>query len=263
MIAQSRGPQSRRSSSDRQGAAENVSLLGHVHLRFILYDLVDLLARRSLVGLLVTHDGVDRLGLQGRLAGVGHEIHAGGFPRFGIEVGQHPGLEDDRPATGNHVLQVRRGARAAVHGHGRLGALETVLGAGVAAGRIAHHVDRELHRFRRTVGVSGRPRQRNAEQAAIQKERMGAFLVLRESRAVRPIERGEDRIFAIGFPPARQKARGRYAHPIGRLMTIHAGSPVGSQCRKEGMTFGVHGPRRIEHADAFRPCCQRRRTPAG
>ena len=82
MVAQCGGTQRGGSARDSQRTAEDVSLLGHVHLRFILDDLVNLLARGSLVGLFMTHDGADRLGLQGRLAGVGHEIHAGRVSRF-------------------------------------------------------------------------------------------------------------------------------------------------------------------------------------
>ena len=70
MVAQCGHPQPRRSARDRQGAAEDVRLLRHVDLRLKLDDLLDLLARGSLAGLLVTHDGADRLRLQGRLAGV-------------------------------------------------------------------------------------------------------------------------------------------------------------------------------------------------
>ena len=47
-------------------------------------------------GLLVAHDGADRLGLERRFARIGHQIHADRLAGFRVEVGQHSGLEDDR-----------------------------------------------------------------------------------------------------------------------------------------------------------------------
>ena len=220
-----------------------------VDLRFKLDDLFDLLARGSHAGLFVTHDGAERLGLERRLAGIAHQIHADGLPGFRIDIGQHAGLEHDRLAAGNDVFQIRRRARAAVNGDRRLGALEAVLRAGVAPGRVAHHFDRELDWLRRAIGILAAARQRNAEQPALQQQRMRAFLFLRQSRAIRPIERREDRVLAIGCVPAVQQAGGGDAHPVSRLVTIHAGSPVGSQRGKERMAVRVHGARSIENAE--------------
>ena len=90
---------------DGQRPAEDVRRLRNVDLRLKLDDLFDLLARGRGAGLLVTHDGAHRLGLQRGFTGIGHEIHADRLPGFRIDIGQHAGLKHDRRATGNNVLQ--------------------------------------------------------------------------------------------------------------------------------------------------------------
>jgi hypothetical protein len=62
------------------------------------------------------------------------------------------------------------GAGTAKHRHGRVGTLKTVDRVGVAAGRIADHVDGELRIDRRPVRAPGRPRQRNPDEAALEQE---------------------------------------------------------------------------------------------
>src|SRR4029078_4877659 len=126
-------------------------------------------------------------------------------------------------------------AGSAVDRNCRIGTLETVFLAGVAAGRVAHDFNRELDLLRRAVGVLGRPRKWNSEQAAIEQQGMRASQVLREPGTIRTVEGGEYGIFPIGQAPALIEAHGRYAHPISRLMTIDTGSPVCSQGSKEGM----------------------------
>src|SRR6185369_6268945 len=78
---------------------------------------------------------------------------------------------------------------------------------------------------------------------------MRALLILRQSGTIRTVELGEYRVFTVGQPPALEQTLYRDAHPVGRLMTIYAGSSVGSQRGKERMAFGVHGPRRVNHAE--------------
>ena len=78
---------------------------------------------------------------------------------------------------------------------------------------------------------------------------MLALQTLREPGTIRTIERREYRVFAVGRAPTVDEARGGDAHPVGWLVTIHAGAPVGSQRIKERMAVGVHGSRRVENAE--------------
>ena len=229
MIAHRRHPQTRRSARHGQRPSENVRRLRHVDLRLKLDDLLDLLPRGRGAGLLVSHDRAHRLRLERRFTSIGHEIHADRLAGFRIDIGQHAGLQHDRRAAGNNVFQIRRHAGTPIDGNRRLGALETVLAAGIASGRVAHHLDRELDRLRRAVGISRRPGERNPEKPALEQERMRAFLLLRQVRTVRAVERREDRVLAIGRVPAVGQAGGRYAHSPRWLMTSDAGAPVRSQ----------------------------------
>ena len=72
-------------------------------------------------------------------------------------------------------------------------------------------------------------------------------LVLRQVRAIRPVEGRKDGILTVGGEPAlSQTLRGDGHAPRG-LMAIHAGTAVRAQWRKEGMPAGFHGSRSLDH----------------
>src|SRR5689334_11452071 len=150
----------------------------------------------------MTHDRVKSLRLERRLPGIGHQVHADGLPGFRVHIRQCPGLQDNWPAAGDDVLEIRRGARTAVNGYGGFGALQPVFGTGVTSRRIAHHLDRELHRFSRTVRILWRPRKRYPEQSALEQERMRTFFILRQPRTIGAVECSEYRVLTVGQLPA-------------------------------------------------------------
>ena len=126
--------------------------------------------------------GVGRLRLQRRHARVGHHVHARRQARVGIADGGQPALRDegaDAEVAVGQIFRVGDGPRPAVHRHGRLCGLKAVLGMRVAAGRIAHHLERELDGQRSAGGVARRPRQADADQAARQQQRVRGRIAVR------------------------------------------------------------------------------------
>src|SRR5204863_4527621 len=67
--------------------------------------------------------------------------------------------------------------------------------------------------------------------------RVRLLFVLREVRAVRAVDRGEERILAVGVRPAVADKIERKAHGVAGLVTRDTGAPVGAECREEGMTL--------------------------
>jgi hypothetical protein len=195
----------------------------------------------------MSHDGADRLGLERGLARIGQEIHCRRISGFRIDIGKHARLQNERTSPGHDVFQVHRRARTAVDRNRRLSAIQAIFRAGVAASGIANDFDLEVDGVRRTVSILRGPRERNAEQTAVQQERVRAPLILRETRAVRTVERRKDRVLAVRAHPALDHAGCGNAHRIRRLMAVHTSAAVRPQRHKEGMAFGIHRPRGVNH----------------
>ena len=128
-------------------------------------------------------------------------------------------------------------------------ALEAVDRIEVDAGRIADDLDGELGRDRAPGDRPRRPRQPDADQAAIEQQRMRALLVLRQARVVGAVDGGEHRIAAAGHAPALAQRRHREAHRIRRLMTGHARASVGAERREERMPVRVDRAGGQQHAE--------------
>jgi len=123
---------------------------------------------RSLLRLQVAKRGADGLRGERRFAGVGHHIHADGLAGFGIRVGGHTGFQHDWAGRVGDVLQIRRHAGAAENRDRLFPALQSVGRIEIAGRGIADYFNRKFG-----LHVVWRPRQRNANQAAVQQQRMG------------------------------------------------------------------------------------------
>ena len=120
---------------------------------------------------------------------------------------------------------------------------QAVLRIEVAARGIAHHLDGELRIDARAVRPLRRPRQPDAEQAALEQQRVRAADRLRQVRAVRAIDRREQRILALGRrPSARGCCVTDSAHAVRRLVAGDAGAAVGADRLEERMALGLHAP---------------------
>ena len=138
--------------------------------------------------------GGSRLRLKRALAAIGHKSDARAASRQ------------------SDVLQIGGDARPTVDGNGS--------GVLVATGWVPDNFDAEI-RLR-----YWRPRKRHTEQAAFEQQRVRLFFVLSEVRAVRAIDGGEDRVFAIGVRPAAADENERKAHGVAGLVTRDTRSSV-------------------------------------
>ncbi len=171
-ITQIVGAKSRRAIFLDQAAA-----FAHIHLRSIKLalerlDPLDLL-RRHAIPFEMGMGGIQHLHFQRICAGVGHQVEIVRHPVF-IERHGRPVLGVQGPdicrVLVHHVGQVRHRARATVDRDGRVAAIEAVFRIGVAAARIAHHFDIEFGLDDISLGVSRRPGNAYAEQAALQQQ---------------------------------------------------------------------------------------------
>ena len=152
----------------------------------------------------------DRLPCQRCLAGIRHHVHLQRLPALRIARRRLAVLRDERTdaeVVGDDVLEVGHRAGTPVHGDRRRTARQSVFRMGVAAGRIAHHFDRELGLDRRAIRAPGGPGQRDAEQAALQEQRMRRGVVLREARTIAAVDCREDRIPPVRLAPPRLDGR--------------------------------------------------------
>ena len=184
--------------------------------------------------------GLAHLGGEAEGPPVGHQVVAGDLPRLGIDRQRQPRLRVHLEPGGQDVLEIGHRPWAAEHrDHGR-GRVQAPARAGVAARRIANHLDVEVRLDRPAIQVARRPRAGDTEQPLVQQQRVRGRLDLRQVRAVRPIERRKQRILAAGLCPSPPGRGRREAHAVGRLMAGHAGPAVGSQGLEEGMAPRVH-----------------------
>ncbi len=87
----------------------------------------------------------------------------------------------------------------------------------------------------------GGPGEGDAEEAAVEQERMGGALGLGERGAVGAIDGGEEGVFAVGVEPAFANGFAGEAHGVGRLMAGDAGAAVGAEGYEEWVAAGAEG----------------------
>ena len=101
----------------------------------------------------------------------------------------------------------------------------------------------------RAVGTLRRPRQRDAEQAALEQQRMRPRIVRRQIRTVHAVHGRKQRILAAGRRPALADAAHRQRHAVGRLVAGDARAAVRADRLEERMPLRVERTGRVQHAD--------------
>jgi len=198
-----------------------------------------------------------RLGLrrERRLARVGHQLHVHELARSGIvrrRLRVFHVERADAELRRSDVAEVRDGPRSAKHGDRRMRAREPVLGAQVAAGRIADDLDRELGLDHAAVERARRPRQEHADQAAAEQQRVRRGIGHRQIRAVRAVYASEQRIAAAGRVPPGADRVDRNAERVGRLMARDARASVLAERREERLPCRLDRARGTEDPEPSR-----------
>src|SRR5262245_7597825 len=104
--------------------------------------------------------------------------------------------------------------------------------------RIADDLDGELWCNRMPFDGPRRPRESDAEQPAIEQQRVGTLERLRQARVVRAVDGRKQWIATVGGAPTIANRLNRDAHRIGRLVTRHTGAAVAANGREERMAAG-------------------------
>ena len=168
-------PEGRGPTLFHEAAGSGTARLCRVHLPFELHDARDLSAGQRTGDLQVLGGRIRRLKRQRGRTRVGHQVHARWTSRLGIDCRRHAVLADeqtDAEVLVRRVFRIGEGTRPPEHRNGRRRALQAVCGIRVATGRIAHDFDGELRVDGCTVSALRRPWQADAEQAALEEERM-------------------------------------------------------------------------------------------
>jgi len=165
----------------------------------------ELRSRQRAFELKVLRGRVLRLHRERWRAGVGHQIHAG-WPACGwIGCRWQTALGDERTdseALVGRVFRVRDRTWSAEHRDRGIRALEAVGAMHIAAARIADDLDGELGIDLGAVRIARWPRQRDADQAALEQQRVRPRVVGWQIRAVHPVHRRKQRILAASGRPA-------------------------------------------------------------
>ena len=93
----------------------------------------------------------------------------------------------------------------------------------------------------------------DAEEPAVEQQRVRAGQFLRQAGIVRAVDRREDRVLAVGGAPALADRLHRHAHRVRRLMAGHARAAVGPDRLEEGMALGLDRAVDVQHAQPAEP----------
>ena len=123
-----------------------------------------------------------------------------------------------------------------------MAALHSIQRIGIATRGIFHHLDPEL-RF----DVLWGPGEENPKQSPIKQQRMRADCRLGQGRAIRAIDRRENRILSFTILPSLPERCRGYAHRVRRLVAGDAGAAVRAQRFEKSMALGVNGAGGIQN----------------